>query len=73
MLPKMAESGIDKQPDLVILASLFWDEGFIRDVSRARVVVFRGFFGLSKPSVTHLLSPPTLVRFQGHPLMLAVL
>ncbi|WWC72341.1 uncharacterized protein I206_106303 [Kwoniella pini CBS 10737] len=30
-LPAMATAGLDRTPDLVVVSSLFWDEGFIRD------------------------------------------
>nr|XP_018260023.1 uncharacterized protein I303_08095 [Kwoniella dejecticola CBS 10117]OBR82181.1 hypothetical protein I303_08095 [Kwoniella dejecticola CBS 10117] len=30
-LPAMKSAGLDRTPDLVVVSSLFWDEGFIRD------------------------------------------
>ncbi|WVW81133.1 hypothetical protein I302_103124 [Kwoniella bestiolae CBS 10118] len=30
-LPAMKSDGIDRTPDLMVVSSLFWDEGFIRD------------------------------------------
>lgn len=32
MIPKMEAAGLTQKPDLFILASLFWDEGFLNKV-----------------------------------------
>ncbi|WRT70498.1 uncharacterized protein IL334_007496 [Kwoniella shivajii] len=31
LLPLMKEAGLERKPDLVVISSLFWDEGFIKD------------------------------------------
>lgn len=47
MRPLMVEHGIDRKPDLMVVTSLFWDEGAIEEVSYA-------------PTITiSIIGPPT--------------